>query len=265
MVVMFGIDEPPEKAGLRHLPRLSREALRIAWAAGRYDVMATAALQVVGGFGIAALLLLGRSALDALLRAVQTGASLRQPAAVGAGDGRRRRHPGVRRRGAARAAADPRRAGRPLRAGPRARRDRVGRPGDVRRPRLPQPGAAHADGRQPVARHGVRPGRPAPGGHRRGRGPGGADHDRPDPGAAAAARRPAGLARGQPPGRVVLPAVLEDDPGRPAARLPRVAAREPQLGQGGAGLRPHRLPAPPPRRPLRRADRRSCAGSPTAS
>jgi ATP-binding cassette subfamily B protein len=74
---MFGVDEPPEKAGLRHLPRLTREALRIAWAAGRYDVMATAALQVVGGFGIAALLLLGRSALDALLRAVQTGASLR--------------------------------------------------------------------------------------------------------------------------------------------------------------------------------------------
>ena len=74
---MSGVDEPPEKAGLRHLPRLTREALRIAWAAGRYDVMATAALQVIGGFGIAALLLLGRSALDALLRAVQSGASLR--------------------------------------------------------------------------------------------------------------------------------------------------------------------------------------------
>jgi ATP-binding cassette, subfamily B, bacterial len=76
VVVMFGIDEPPEPAGLRHLPRLSREALRIAWAAGRYDVMVTVALQVVGGFGIAALLLLGQSALDALLRAVQEGASL---------------------------------------------------------------------------------------------------------------------------------------------------------------------------------------------
>src|SRR5918994_4003514 len=77
VVVTFGIDGPPEKAGLRHLPRLTREALRIAWAAGRFDVMVTAALQVVGGFGIAALLLLGQAALDALLRAVQEGASLR--------------------------------------------------------------------------------------------------------------------------------------------------------------------------------------------
>jgi ATP-binding cassette subfamily B protein len=73
---MIDVDEPPEPAGLRHLPRLCREALRIAWAAGRYEVLATAGLQVIGGFGIAALLLLGQAALDALLKAVQDRAAL---------------------------------------------------------------------------------------------------------------------------------------------------------------------------------------------
>lgn len=73
--MMVDVD-PPQRAGLRHLPRLCREALRIAWAAGRYEVMLTAGLQVISAFGIAALLLIGQAALAALLTAVQNRAPL---------------------------------------------------------------------------------------------------------------------------------------------------------------------------------------------
>jgi ATP-binding cassette subfamily B protein len=56
--------------GLRQLPRLARQALGIAWSAGRTDLISSTLLQFVGGVGIVGLLLLGRGGLDALLHAV---------------------------------------------------------------------------------------------------------------------------------------------------------------------------------------------------
>lgn len=74
MVLMS--DEEPASVGLRHLPRLCRHALSVAWTAGRGDLILSIGLQVVGGFGLLGLLLIGRSALEALLAAVTDQGSL---------------------------------------------------------------------------------------------------------------------------------------------------------------------------------------------
>jgi len=65
-----------KRVGLRQLPRLVRLALNIAWTAGRVDLLVSTGLQFVGGMSIIALLLIGRGALDALLRTVRDGGSL---------------------------------------------------------------------------------------------------------------------------------------------------------------------------------------------
>jgi ATP-binding cassette, subfamily B, bacterial len=68
---------PSAKVDLRRLPRLTAQALRIAWSAGPGEFVASLLLQLVGGGGIALLLLLGQRGLDALLKAVEHHASVR--------------------------------------------------------------------------------------------------------------------------------------------------------------------------------------------
>jgi ATP-binding cassette subfamily B protein len=64
------------KVRVRALPRLVMQAVRIAWAAGRGEFIVSTLLQLVGGAGIALLLLIGQQGLDALLEAMSEGASL---------------------------------------------------------------------------------------------------------------------------------------------------------------------------------------------
>jgi hypothetical protein len=52
------------------LPRLSLRGLGIAWAAGRSEFVVSTLLQIIGGAGIALLLLLGQQGLQALLDGV---------------------------------------------------------------------------------------------------------------------------------------------------------------------------------------------------
>jgi CBS domain containing-hemolysin-like protein len=63
------------KVRVRALPRLTRQALRIARAAGRREFVVSTLLQIIGGGGIV-LLLLGQKGLQALLEALQSGQSL---------------------------------------------------------------------------------------------------------------------------------------------------------------------------------------------
>ena len=60
----------------RELPRLVLAALRIVWSAGRRQAAIAIALQVVGGLGTAALVLLGKHVLDGLLAADRTGGGI---------------------------------------------------------------------------------------------------------------------------------------------------------------------------------------------
>ena len=60
----------------RELPRLVLAALRIVWSAGRRQSAIAIALQVVGGLGTAALVLLGKQVLDGLLAADRTGGGI---------------------------------------------------------------------------------------------------------------------------------------------------------------------------------------------
>jgi len=64
------------KVQVRALPRLTLQAMRIAWAAGRSEFVVSTLLQIIGGGGIALLLLLGQQGLQALLDALQGGQSL---------------------------------------------------------------------------------------------------------------------------------------------------------------------------------------------
>jgi hypothetical protein len=58
------------KVRVRALPRLTRQALRLAWAAGPKEFMISTLLQVIGCGGIVLLLLLGQEGLQALLNAL---------------------------------------------------------------------------------------------------------------------------------------------------------------------------------------------------
>jgi ATP-binding cassette, subfamily B, bacterial len=64
------------KVQVQALPRLTLQAMRIAWAAGRSEFVVSTLLQIIGGGGIALLLLLGQQGLQALLDALQGGQSL---------------------------------------------------------------------------------------------------------------------------------------------------------------------------------------------
>jgi ATP-binding cassette subfamily B protein len=60
-------------------------AVRVVWEAGRTELLTVAALQLAAGTGLAAMLLIGRGGLDAVIRAVNADGSLRTvlPWAVG--------------------------------------------------------------------------------------------------------------------------------------------------------------------------------------
>ena len=76
-VTIYDIQVAEEsKVRVRALPRLTRQALRIAWAAGRREFLLSTLLQIIGGGGIALLLLVGQQGLQALLDALQGGQSL---------------------------------------------------------------------------------------------------------------------------------------------------------------------------------------------
>jgi ATP-binding cassette subfamily B protein len=74
-MMLGGSDEPP-RVGLRELPRLCRQAFAITWTAGRGEFLIAAALQFVTLVGVVGLLLIGRSALQALLDAITNAKSL---------------------------------------------------------------------------------------------------------------------------------------------------------------------------------------------
>ena len=76
-VTIYDFQEPEDsKVRVRALPRLTRQALRVAWAAGRSEFIVSTLLQIIGGAGIALLLLLGQQGLQALLDALQSSESL---------------------------------------------------------------------------------------------------------------------------------------------------------------------------------------------
>jgi ATP-binding cassette, subfamily B, bacterial len=76
-VTIYDIQAAEEsKVRVRALPRLTGQALRIAWAAGRREFLLSTLLQIIGGGGIALLLLVGQQGLQALLDALQGGQSL---------------------------------------------------------------------------------------------------------------------------------------------------------------------------------------------
>jgi ATP-binding cassette subfamily B protein len=74
--VLLDDEQRPARLSVRRIPRLVWHAVRIAWTAGRADLVASTGLLVVGGVGVLGLLLLGRAALAALLSAVSRGSSL---------------------------------------------------------------------------------------------------------------------------------------------------------------------------------------------
>jgi ATP-binding cassette subfamily B protein len=76
-VTIYDIQAAEEsKVRVRALPRLTRQGLQIAWAAGPREFMISTLLQVIGGGCIVLLLLLGQEGLQALLDALQHGKSL---------------------------------------------------------------------------------------------------------------------------------------------------------------------------------------------
>ena len=68
-ITIYDIQAAEEsKVRVRALPRLTRQALRLAWAAGRIDFTISTLLQIIRGGGIVVLLLLGQEALQAPLK-----------------------------------------------------------------------------------------------------------------------------------------------------------------------------------------------------
>jgi len=61
---------------LRDLPRLVAGAVRIMWAAGRWQLSLTIALQVLSGIGLVAAVVLGRDLVNAILAADRSGGTL---------------------------------------------------------------------------------------------------------------------------------------------------------------------------------------------
>lgn len=79
--------DPEAKVDVRRMPGLIAEGLRIAWRAGRFDLLVSVGLQAIGGIGLAVQLLVGQRALATLLEAGSEGGSLRSvlPWAVAVG------------------------------------------------------------------------------------------------------------------------------------------------------------------------------------
>jgi ATP-binding cassette, subfamily B, bacterial len=67
--------DPDAKVDVRRLPRLVRRGLEVVWNAGRREFIISTSLQAISGFGLAAQLLIGQRALEALLVANRTGGS----------------------------------------------------------------------------------------------------------------------------------------------------------------------------------------------
>ena len=67
--------DPEAKVDVRRLPQLIRRALQVVMAAGRREFMISTVLQSISGAGIAAQLLVGQRALEALFVADRTGGS----------------------------------------------------------------------------------------------------------------------------------------------------------------------------------------------
>jgi ATP-binding cassette subfamily B protein len=70
---LHGRDAP---RSARELPRLVLAALRIVWSAGRRQAALALALQLVGGLGTGAVVLLGKQVLDGLLAADRSGGGI---------------------------------------------------------------------------------------------------------------------------------------------------------------------------------------------
>jgi ATP-binding cassette, subfamily B, bacterial len=74
-VTWYDIVEPPEvPRSLRRLPGLCRQAVRLVWAAGPRELLASLAIKVVNGAGLAVVLLLGRDVIAAVGAAGRSGA-----------------------------------------------------------------------------------------------------------------------------------------------------------------------------------------------
>lgn len=63
---------PVRHRPLSRLPRLLWQSMRLVWAAGRREATTAAALQLIGGFGLAAQLLVGRELLERIVASVDS-------------------------------------------------------------------------------------------------------------------------------------------------------------------------------------------------
>jgi ATP-binding cassette, subfamily B, bacterial len=73
---IFDLNGIDGRRPLRDLPGLVGGAIRIMWAAGRWQLASTIALQVLSGLGLLAAVVLGRDLVDAILAADRTGGTL---------------------------------------------------------------------------------------------------------------------------------------------------------------------------------------------
>jgi ATP-binding cassette subfamily B protein len=73
---IFDLNGLDRQRPLRDLPRIVAGATRIMWAAGRWQLAATIALQVLSGIALLAAVVLGRDLVDAILAADRTGGTL---------------------------------------------------------------------------------------------------------------------------------------------------------------------------------------------
>jgi hypothetical protein len=65
--------DPDKKVQVRRIPSLVREGIRMLLDAGRRDFLVSVALQILGGLGIVAQLLIGQRALQVLLATAGSG------------------------------------------------------------------------------------------------------------------------------------------------------------------------------------------------
>jgi ATP-binding cassette subfamily B protein len=73
---IFDLNRFDSRRPLRDLPGLIGGAVRIMWAAGRWQLASTIALQVLSGLGLLASVVLGRDLVNAILAADRTGGTL---------------------------------------------------------------------------------------------------------------------------------------------------------------------------------------------
>src|SRR3712207_4507478 len=73
MTAMSAVVSGPPRRSLRRLPELTSDALRLAWRAGRRELVVITAVQAVGGLSIGGQLLAVRSVLAEVVRADRVG------------------------------------------------------------------------------------------------------------------------------------------------------------------------------------------------